>query len=381
MMILQVGDIFKELEKHLISLSKAFEPAVTKFNEKNRSFRITNDLSIGDIYSEVDFNSKHLKIISPEEFETYINKLHLILECASSAHELQELTYAEFIHWCCPKFEYDDECNIVAEIDDPTFNLFVKLGSMYMQKMGELIDQIIRNNFGQHWNLLFELKSFSEIELFFEKSEKLLSDRRKICSHYYEIITRVREHFFDINEAECLPIDWEEDIRNQKNSWRTVSPGPFIIWQQPSSSDRETPLQEIIKVLESKVSIFYSKITLSESKDCFVNNMRKTIKKAKHNEQDFLLFIEDSFHCDGQEWTPRIQYNLPHIMASRFIRILIIMEESNLIRGATQEDLKKWLEYQFYGVKGFKYDNYKKQRRKAILEISRRKKRQEEANR
>src|SRR6478736_5092330 len=97
--ITQISDIFSEAKKTLDFLSYSFAPAVKHLNERDRSFQITDDLSMGDIYSDVDIYSKNLKDISTEQFEEFVSKLNSIFDSSYSIHEFIESTQAECIGW------------------------------------------------------------------------------------------------------------------------------------------------------------------------------------------------------------------------------------------------------------------------------------------
>lgn len=350
--ISQVEDVFSEAKKFLEFLSYSFAPAVRQLNERNRSFQITDDLSIGDIYSEVDIYSKNLKDISPEEFKEFVGRLNSIFDTSYSIHEFIESTQAECIAWDCPQFEYDNELNIIGEIDDPTYKLFVKFSDLYLQKIDWLVDEILRNNFEKHWNLLFELKSLQEIEKFLETRETLMPDQRRICSHYYDIINRVRRNFFDVNFAGA----WPEDSSNNGDYWQTRSLKGEVLGRY--ESETETPLHGFRKILIDKISYFHSKFTILETREPFMNGLKKI--KADVNSREFLLFIENNFHFDDSTHTTKIQeHDQPKIKASSFAVFLRTYMEGNKIRGATKRDLILWMAYEFYGVKGFKYDNLK----------------------
>jgi hypothetical protein len=353
-----IGDVFFESREYLNSLSTSFVPAISRLNQRERSFQILDGLSIGDIYTDADFNSENLKEINLVEFEKFLAKLNTALDSSNSIHEFIELTQAECFSWSCPEFEYDDELNIVGEVDNPTYKLFSKFGDLYLQRIDELVDEIIRNNFEEHWTLLFELKSFSEIESFLGASEEFLPSQRKICSYYYEMIIRVRDHFFDINEAEFLPEDCHENFRNQFNSWKTVSPGPFIVGQGAVNDESDTPFQKIVKILQCKIANYYSKITLKESRDSFFKNMEKVAHKDSI--KYLPLFVENSFHFSDSVHTTKLRnHSLPKVMASKIAVFLRLYFEKNEVNGATKKDVILWLACEFYGIRGFKYDNLK----------------------
>lgn len=236
--------------------------------------------------------------ISSSEFENFVDKLNSILDTSSSIHELIDRTFGECVVWDSPEFEYDDEANIVGEIDNPTYKLFVKFGELYMQGIDLLVDDIITNDFEQNWNLLFELKSPTQIEKFLEKSETLLPDQRKVCSYYYDMMIRVRDNFFDIDESELF----SENFPEMEKGWKkTISPGPTIIWQQPATKEGDTHLQRILRILQMKVTTFYSKVTLLEFRDPFVNKIKLITESSSLPELQ--LFIENSFHFSDSVWT------------------------------------------------------------------------------
>lgn len=356
--ISEIADVFIESKKHLMSLSESFTPAVAMLSEKNRSFEIIDGLTMGDIYTREDFESKNLVTISSLEFENFVDKLNSILDTSGSIHELIDRTFGECVVWDSPEFEYDDEANIIGERDNPTYKLFVKFGELYMDGIDLLVDDIVRNDFEQNWNLLFELKSPTEIEKFLEKSETLLPDQRKICSYYYDMMIRVRDHFFDINESELLPEDFPDEDRNLWSSWKTISPGPTIIWQQPATKEGDTQLQRILRILQMKVTTFYSKVTLLEFRDPFVNKIKLITESSSLPELN--PFIENSFHFSDSVWTKKLRdHSLPKMMASKIAVLLRTYFDQNKIIGATKKDLILWLACEFYGVKGFKYDNLK----------------------
>lgn len=319
---------------------------------------ILDGLSIGDIYTEADFNSENLKEVSPAQLREFEHKLHSILSSSHSIHELIESSWVECIHWDCPEFEYDDELNIVGEIDNPTYKLFVKFSDLYLQRIDDLVDQIIKNDFEQNWNLLFELKSLDEIEKFLKKGEALLPDQRKICSYYYDMMIRVRDYFFDINESELLPEDCSEEYRNLWTSWKTISLESRIVWQQPAIEERDTHLQRILRILQMKVTTFYSKVTLLEFKDPFVNKMKRITEKDSLPELH--PFIENSFHFSDSVWTNKLrEHSLPKVKASKIAVLLRQYFDQDKIIGASKKDLRLWLACEFYGVRGFKYNNLK----------------------
>lgn len=51
-----IGDVFYEAREYLKSLTKSFAPAIAQLNQKERSFKILDVLSIGDIYTEADID-------------------------------------------------------------------------------------------------------------------------------------------------------------------------------------------------------------------------------------------------------------------------------------------------------------------------------------
>jgi hypothetical protein len=337
--IFSENDLRREARNYLQFLLSIFTLAIEHLQRKELSFQIVDNLLLSDIYSESEIHPELTARVDLGRLQIMVKKLNVI--CDTPSH------FNDFIYYSKLESIWD------VSLD----KFFTNLGDLYIKKIDKLADELVINNFEEYWYILLETKSLSQIDDFFGNRENSIRTQRQICSFYYFLMTNVRDNFSD--EEIRVEIVWENGDRGTLSGWTTkTSTGKTFDFRAPSSKT-DTTLQQLIELLERKISTFYSKITLSETKDSFIDGITKIISKRK-TEHELLLFIENSFHFSDSVYTTKLQeHHLPNVMASKFATFLRSYFDKKQIEGVTKEDLILWLAFEFYGIRGFKYDNLK----------------------
>jgi hypothetical protein len=352
-------DILNAMESYLESLLDSFLPSIAELNQQNRSFVIIEGLQIGDIYSEDDFKSPSYRHVDIFQLLEFANKLRAIITSGDEFHHFYERAAFECVVWECPETEYDDYGNIVGDIDNPSFKIFAKIGSLFMQKLDFVTNQLIQNNFEDYWVLIFELKTLDEIETFFLAQEAKLQARkiqeekrtsqRAICSFYQLLFVKVSETFVDFYNSELLPED--ADLTFENDSRRTIclidscalSTGLYSL---------ETPREAFRKVILEKIRKYDHKFTIRDVEENFLAGLNRIAKV----DTDVTQFAKECFHFDDSVFTNKVaNYRQPAIRASNLGTFLKVYFEKNKIPGAIKADLIAWLAYEFYGRSGYSY--------------------------
>ena len=293
-------------------------------------------------------------------FHDIENLLKLLDKAICESRSIEDFFFNIDI-WSITNWERWNENGVVNDLDHP----FHEFETVFFSWLYDSLGSLINNNFIEYWYLLFTVMSQKQVDQLLRIREEN-KQQRGICTEYYFLTYNAKTKYYDKEDFVSNEVIYTYTYRKD---------GSIVVMTDWDDGSKTSALYSFLSFLEEKIRFYYIKFTILQSKAEFITGFQKEVKVKDISKNDH-LFIDNSFHFNGEECTSKIrQHTIPKIMASRFIRFLIIISESNLIKGATQEDLKRWLEYQFYGVKGFNYDNYKKQKPKAILEMARRKKR------
>ena len=251
-----------------------------------------------------------------------------------------------YVRWVSPEFECFNESknSFFWECDEPSSRVFEALINLYLNRIYFLIGELARNDFENYWNLLFEYHGMSSIEDFLRIEESKMPGQRRVCSYYYDLLNRVRDNFEDT---------WEETgifVTRSSNNGNRVREGL-------RKRITESPLRRYIGMLQNKISTYYLKFTLKENRDNFLSKLKRIQSFEDLNTK---LFVENNFHFADSIYTTKLkQHNLPIIKANELAIFLRMYIESNQLIDATKKDLILWLAHEFYGVKGFTYNNLK----------------------
>jgi hypothetical protein len=210
------------------------------------------------------------------------------------------------------------------------FRVFINL---FESKIRSLLEKLLSSSLEKNWQILFENWSLKQSCSFLEKIEQQIQTQRKVCTLYYGLFLKMAL-FMD-----GLPSD-ENDF----------FPGLF----QSKLGLKQALTNEHKKLIQSKIDKYYSKLTLLESRDLFLNRLRRIFEL----DQNLLLFIENCFHFDGAVYTSKIKkHDAPNVSATTLALFLRIYFEKNKIMEVNKKDLILWLVVEFYGIRGFRFDN------------------------
>jgi hypothetical protein len=174
--------------------------------------------------------------------------------------------------------------------------------------------------------------------------------QRDICTAYYFLTYNAKTKFYE--KAYFV----SNEVIYSSTFLTTYSKDGSLVMSDWDDGISTSALNSFLSFLKRKVSKYPTKFTLRENRENFLNKLKR-IPTLKDLNADF---IDNNFHFTDSIWTNKLeQHSLPAIKASEFTVLLRMYLDSMQFNGATKNDLIHWLAYEFFGVKGFTYDNLK----------------------
>jgi len=319
-----------ELFQYLYSLKETFDQAINHYNAGKMLFELPNGQKLNDIYCDSSYSKSTIKKSRLDHLVYNIEHVILNKDDFEDFFYLMKLEYNEYY---LPKYKLaNDGVELISSPENPLFCTFIDI---FLQRTQNLLEELVVNNFEENWQILFENRSINQIGSFLEGIEHQIQHQRKICTFYYSLFLKLTEVIDD----------------NSSNN-QDFYPGLF----QTKFGLKSSLGDEHKKLICNKINGYYSKLTLLEAKDRFLDRL----KRIYEIDEDLLLFIENCFHFNGSVYTKKIKNHIPpKIKASSFAVILRIYFEKKKLIGVTKRDVIFWLAFELYGTRGFKYQSIK----------------------
>lgn len=350
--IMSEWDLRQEAKRYLYFLARRFHPAVDQVNKKNTTFEILPGLTIGDIYSDSDFTCDQFSNITVKQLENTIQEIAKQLDNwtpftyfieASSVAALLSNEY---------DYLYNELCEIVGEVFDPSGRIFIILGSLYMIKLRELIDELIENDsnhgFKFYFHLLFETRSAAGVQLWLDNKCNLLSNHEARCIYLFKLVNKFRDEYLGhkAKPGDSDTIEFVDSSVCLEKQVRVDGSVCFSIAMREEASSSNVFLS-ILKITLNN----FSKITVYGFQNGLVENL-KAIRQKEEGDVD--SFIENHFHFVGQMWKPMIEVsNFPVFMSTKLAFILNFYKEKGLLEVSSKDYLIHWMAFKFYGFDGY----------------------------
>lgn len=323
-------EVVTELFEYLFFLKERFDQAINHYNSGRMLFELPNGQTLNDIYSDGSFSRSTIKKDRLNHLVYRIEHVILNKDDFEDFFYLMKLEYNEFY---LPQYKLTpDGVELISAPENPLFCTFIDI---FLLRIQSLLEELVINNFEENWQILFENRSISQIGSFLERIEHQIQQQRKICTFYYSLFLKLAEVIDKVTSND------EE-----------LYPGLF----HTKFGLKSTLRDDHKKLVYFKIDQYYLKLTLLETKDRFLGRLRRIYEI----DEDFLLFIENSFHCNEDVYTTKIKkHNPPKIKASSFAVILRIYFEKKKLIGVNKRDIIFWLAFELYGTRGFTYQSIK----------------------
>jgi hypothetical protein len=352
--IMSEWDLRQEAKRYLYFLARRFHPAVDQVNKRNTTFEILPGLTIGDIYSDSDFTCDQFSNITVKQLENTIREIAKELDNwtpftyfieASSVAALLSNEY---------DYLYNELCEIVGEVFDPSGRIFSVLGLLYMNRLCELTDELIENDsnngFKFYFHLLFETRSAAGVQLWLNNKCGMLSvsGPEARCIYLFKLVNKFRDEYLghkaSPGDGDTIEfVDSSICLEKQVLVDGSVSFNIAVVEKDSSSN----VFLAIRKITEEN----FSKITVNSFRNRFVMDL-KTIYLKQPGDID--KFIENHFHFIGQRWEPMNEVlNFPVFMSTKLAFILNCYKEEGLLEVSSKEYLIHWMAFRFYGFDGY----------------------------
>lgn len=322
-------EVVKELFEYLSFLKERFNQAINHYNSGKMLFELPNGQTLNDIYGDSSYPESTIK---KDRLDSLVYNIEHVILNKDDFEDFFYLMKLEYNEYYLPKYKLtNDDVELVSSPENPLFCTFIDI---FLLRIQNLLEELVINNFDENWQILFENRSISHIGSFLEKIEQQIQHQRKICTFYYSLFLKL---------AEVIDKDSSND---------EFYPGLF----QTKFGLKSTLKDDHKKLVYFKIDQYYLKLTLLETKDRFLARLGRIYEI----DEDFLLFIENSFHCNEDVYTTKIRNHIPpKIKASSFAVILRLYFEKRKLIGVTKRDLSFWLAFELYGTRGFTYQSIK----------------------
>ncbi len=322
------NQVITELFDYLWHLKSAFKTAIDKFNSGEILYVLPNGLTISQVYG--DSSNMNLRI-DEDRLDQLAYNLETAILNKDDYEDLFYLIKLEYNEYCFPKYKLTSEgLEIESAPENPLFRVFINL---FETKIRNLLEKLLSSSLEKNWQILFENWSLKQTCSFLEKIEQQIQSQRKVSTLYYGLFLRM-----------ALFMDERPSDEND------FFPGLF----QSKLGLKQALTQEHTKLIRLKIDQYYSKLTLLESRDLFLNRLKRIFEI----DQNLLLFIENCFHFDGAVYTSKIRkHDAPNVSATTLALFLRIYFEKKKIMEVNKKDLILWLVFEFYGIRGFRFDN------------------------
>ena len=358
-------DLYLEAEQYLSFLVKRFGLAIKATNKGNQSFKILDDLTVGDIYSEQDLiRLTSLGKIPSNQLDTAAESLHYQIISKNSFSDFLETSGLIAVHqWeVCPD---PDE----VFVHDPRIRIFNFFGAYYMKRIHELIDDLIERDPIENSYLLFETKTDKDI-ISWINLKSLGYDPRKKCDLLYKILNKFRDNYLskkstpDENDQYGF-VDASISYTGYEDpTYGVIFYPPKRVWAK---------CDEVFRPLYDIAIKNFRKITIRTYRRKFTDEIKMLTRKRQG---DIDSYVESTFHFDFEDWTEITHDPAPPIFRGPELGgLLNEYKEGGLLSVKKKDYLINWLCFVGYGWDGYSRSTIKDSFSRATTKTTQKKKR------
>lgn len=346
------NDIVLEAESYLSFLEEKFVDAIPEVKMQNFDFEIIKDLSVGNIFTNEDFVKADRFSVTDEDVRELVFRLRSRLDIIYPLpHFIQASSNAIGM---APEHVIRFEDGNLVQYFDPSIRLLSYLIRSYMIRINLLVDTLIKNNEALHFDLLISTRYPGQFGKWLEEKCTNLQTEEEKFIHVSKVITLFRE---EILSSTVLPTDddWIE-VCNLMDCCvvKHESESGFVHGFAPVTTMHANEHFRLIKVTLLK---HLSKITIWSPSKTFID---LTIQCSSSEPLLVKEFIENYFHFVSNKWRPiQESCTMPEIKACDFVQIIKMHMDEGLLTGYTKEYVIHFLQYLFFGIRGYRYSNLK----------------------